>query len=249
MKRCSKCGVEKPAEEFSPAKRTRDRRHSQCHACAAAAERQRRIAKGDSIRATQREKRRASPELAIFKDMVRRCADPRRKDYKHYGGRGISVAPEWLAVGGADRFVEHVGPRPSPHHSIDRIKNDRGYEPGNVRWATQQEQTRNFSRNHLITVDGRTQCLSAWAVEKGVSPVLICQRILRLGWADHDAVMTPPRVAAPKRSGLVVNGEHRSFAAWSRLYGISEASIRHRIGAGWEAERAVKTPARRAVAP
>jgi hypothetical protein len=69
---------------------------------------------------------------------------PRRQDYYD---RGIRVCPEWQGDEGLKRFIKHVethlGPKPTPQHSLDRIDNDRGYCPGNVRWATRSEQQLN----------------------------------------------------------------------------------------------------------
>jgi hypothetical protein len=70
-----------------------------------------------------------------------RCLNPKNRAFKNYGGRGISIAPEWVDDFAA--FYSYLGPKPSPAHSLDRINNDRGYEPGNVRWATRVEQNRN----------------------------------------------------------------------------------------------------------
>lgn len=73
--------------------------------------------------------------------MKTRCKYPNRKDYKWYGGRGITVCAEWIDNFAA--FFACVGKRPSPSHSIDRIDVNGNYEPGNVRWATPTEQVRN----------------------------------------------------------------------------------------------------------
>jgi hypothetical protein len=85
-----------------------------------------------------------SPEYTSWKGMKERCFNPNRPKWKHYGARGIRVCPEW--VSSFDAFYSHVGPRPSPKHSIDRIDVDGHYEPGNVRWATSSEQIRNRRR-------------------------------------------------------------------------------------------------------
>jgi hypothetical protein len=85
--------------------------------------------------------RRRAPEYRYWQDMKRRCLNPNAHNYGHYGARGISVCPEW--VNDYEAFLAHVGRRPSPEHSLDRIDNDRGYEPGNVRWGTKAEQANN----------------------------------------------------------------------------------------------------------
>lgn len=81
-------------------------------------------------------------EYQIWIAMKRRCTHPSHVSYKHYGGRGIRIADEWLNdyPAYAAYVREHLGPRPSPKHSIDRINNDGHYEPGNIRWATPSEQ-------------------------------------------------------------------------------------------------------------
>ncbi|MET8113722.1 hypothetical protein [Streptomyces prasinus] len=73
--------------------------------------------------------------------MIKRCENPNNHAYARYGGRGISVHPEWRANFGA--FLRDVGRRPSPDLSLDRIDNDGNYEPGNVRWATAKQQANN----------------------------------------------------------------------------------------------------------
>ena len=73
----------------------------------------------------------------------KRVNDPNRKDYPGYGGRGIDMDPEWNRRGGFSGFFSHIGPHPGPGYSIDRIDNDKGYHPGNVRWADAKTQANN----------------------------------------------------------------------------------------------------------
>lgn len=120
--------------------------------------------------------------------MKQRCENSSNADYALYGGRGIRVAPEWR-----DDFVvflAHVGPRPKGT-SLDRIDNERGYEPGNVRWATASEQSSN--RRHIVrlTVRGTTGSLSQLARAFGVSYGKVWQRINRDGWSVERALLAP----------------------------------------------------------
>jgi hypothetical protein len=92
---------------------------------------------GEAARATYKR----TPEYRAWQEMRRRCSAEHRRGYDNYGGRGIRVCAEWDAS--FETFLAHVGRRPSPHHSLDRINNDGHYEPGNVRWATPREQRAN----------------------------------------------------------------------------------------------------------
>jgi hypothetical protein len=79
----------------------------------------------------------AHPELHIYIAAKARCTNPKNKDWKHYGGRGIKFLFKSFR-----EFLAHIGPRPAGK-TLDRIKNDGHYEPGNVRWATWKEQAAN----------------------------------------------------------------------------------------------------------
>lgn len=132
--------------------------------------------------------RRCSSLYGVWAAIIQRCTNPDSASYPQYGGRGISVCERWKNSF-AD-FLEDVGERPSPMHSIDRKDNSRGYEPGNVQWATRSEQGRNTRRNRLVTVDGVTRCVAEWAEISGVTPSAITQR-LNAGWSDRDAITKP----------------------------------------------------------
>lgn len=124
----------------------------------------------------------------IWSDMWRRCEDAGRADYRHYGGRGIVVCERWLSF---EHFLTDMGERPSPKHSIDRIDNDRGYEPDNCRWATHSEQrlNRRRIRKVLLTWNGVTTSLTEWAHHIGISPSTLSARIKK-GWS-HERLFQP----------------------------------------------------------
>jgi hypothetical protein len=84
-----------------------------------------------------------SPEYRVWVGLLNRCFNPRNKGYPNYGGRGITVAPEWQGPTGFQTFLADMGPRPGPEYSIDRIDNDSGYRKGNCRWADAKTQAVN----------------------------------------------------------------------------------------------------------
>ena len=139
---------------------------------------------GDSARG------RLTPEYRTWSNMIDRCERPGNKSYKDYGGRGIAVCARWR--GDFALFLADMGRKPSALHSIDRIRNDEGYGPGNCRWATRQEQNRNKRSNIRIIVGERSQLLVEWAREVGIKEGTIDMRI-RSGWDPADAVTTPVR--------------------------------------------------------
>lgn len=83
-------------------------------------------------------------EYQAWRNMISRCEQPSSHGFANYGGRGIVVCSEWRHDFAA--FYAHIGPRPSPRHSVDRIDNEGDYEPGNVRWATRVVQNNNQRR-------------------------------------------------------------------------------------------------------
>ena len=78
--------------------------------------------------------------------MNHRCYSSNNKRYENYGGRGITVIPEWRKDAGPEAFCDwmdaNLGPCPEGK-SLDRKDNSRGYEPDNLRWATRTEQQNN----------------------------------------------------------------------------------------------------------
>lgn len=184
----------------------------------------------------------------IWCGIISRCLNPNDAAYPNYGGRGIGVCADWRDFIG---FYAAMGDPPEGA-SIDRIDNDRGYEPGNCRWATRKEQNRNRRNVHYLTVDGERRSMGEWAELTGLSVKTISFR-LKLGWSDEAAVKTPKvsdrkgkprgyRWADPKGSadlprayrGLtpeqveVVRATPKTYGsgrALARRFGVSDAAI------------------------
>jgi hypothetical protein len=114
-------------------------------------------------------------EYKVWTQMKLRCANPQMRNYKHYGGRGITVCSRWTES--FDNFYADMGPRPTNKHSIDRIDNDGPYSPDNCRWATQDIQMSNRRGNRHLTYNGKTLTITQWAKELGISRTTIRTRL------------------------------------------------------------------------
>lgn len=109
--------------------------------------------------------------------MKERCTNTKCKDYKDYGGRGISVCDRW--ADSFESFYSDMGPRPTPKHSIDRVNVSGDYEPKNCRWATQVEQANNKRTNVIVPVGTTELTVTEAAKLIGVSPKCLRSRVRR----------------------------------------------------------------------
>lgn len=128
-----------------------------------------------------------SPEYRSWRAMHARCGAKAGISYKNYVSRGITVCDRWSTY---EPFLLDMGRMPGEKHSIDRIDCNRGYEPGNCRWATRSEQARNVRTARMLTVNGKTMGMADWADEVKSTSSRIFAR-LALGWSDEDAVLLP----------------------------------------------------------
>ncbi len=123
--------------------------------------------------------------------MIHRCYNPKHINYPSYGGRGITVCDRWRAS--FHDFIADMGPRPSARHSIDRWPDQQGnYEPGNCRWATPPEQSRNRTDNVSVEYQGETVLVVDLAARLGLNYAALRGR-LRMGWGLERAITQPVR--------------------------------------------------------
>lgn len=133
----------------------------------------------------------------IWRGMKARCYYPKHINYHRYGGRGITVCEEWrtnfqafynwaISHGYADDLT------------IDRIDNDGNYEPGNCRWATQQEQQHNKSTCIYITYNGKTMDIKQWSECLGIDYNTLHMRISN-GWPVEKAFFHPVKTTLRNR--------------------------------------------------
>lgn len=85
-----------------------------------------------------------TPEYQAWISAKNRCTRPSNTLYHNYGGRGITMCPEWL--NSFETFLRDMGKRPSQFHTLERINNEQGYNKENCKWATRTEQNNNTRR-------------------------------------------------------------------------------------------------------
>jgi hypothetical protein len=166
-----------------------------------------------------------SVEYRAYHAMKDRCLYPLDKRYPEYGGRGITVCERWLGENGFLNFLADVGPRPGPEYSLDRYPNNAtgNYEPGNVRWATIDQQANNTRTNKLFTLNGVTLTQAQWTKRLGLSNTAIASR-LEAGWSLEDA-LTKPSQKRPDRMTHCKNGHEYTATSMSMALGYRDCLI------------------------
>lgn len=129
-------------------------------------------------------------EYRSWQAMLQRCHNPNYSRYADYGGRGIVVCEKWRLS--FEDFLADVGAKPSDRHSIDRIKNDRGYEPGNCRWSLPHEQMTNRRNTFLVAMGEEKVPLSDLARKHQIPANTLRARIVA-GWPIERALTQPVR--------------------------------------------------------
>jgi hypothetical protein len=125
-----------------------------------------------------------------WKNMRRRCLDPKNKRWDHYGGRGITICSEWSDYGLFRKWAMDNGY--TDDLTIDRKDVNGNYCPGNCRWATSKTQANNVSTNHIIEHDGVRMTMSEFAGQLGISYPTLQHRVDR-GWDMKRIIATPQR--------------------------------------------------------
>ena len=113
------------------------------------------------------------------------------KDYPHYGGRGIRMCKEWEEDFDAfERWALDNGYRQDL--TVDRVANNKGYNPGNCRWVTRKAQANNRTTASRYTIDGRTRTLAQWCREYNIPSHVVVHR-MEDGWDVKRAITEPVR--------------------------------------------------------
>ena len=99
-----------------------------------------------------------------WEQMIDRCENPNNPKYDRYGGRGIRVSEEFKNCRFYCGYI-HALPKTKEQNHIDRIDNDKGYERGNLRWATASENNRNKNSLNFVVFNNKKMCLTEFIEE------------------------------------------------------------------------------------
>lgn len=188
--------------------------------CGVAASNKKRATHGQAVRGE------LTKEYAAWISMKQRCHNPLNKKYPFYGGRGITVSPEWDTFA---PFFAHIGAAPTKAHTIDRIDNSRGYEPGNVRWATRKEQSNNIRSNVRIVHQGRDLTLAEWAEALDIPLPMLYKRARKEGPV---ASVLRPRTSRVRNTLYEYAGEKRTITEWAKHLALPYHVVHERITTG-----------------
>lgn len=138
-------------------------------------------------------------EYRAWASMISRCERPSQRSYTSYGGRGISVCPQWRAS--FETFLSDVGRAPSAAHTIDREDVNGNYEPANVRWALGEVQSNNKRTSVRIDYGARCMTLAEWATLLGIKYQTLWARIYVHKWPLDRALTAHSRHPSPLVKG------------------------------------------------
>ena len=126
----------------------------------------------------------------VWRNIRKRCYDPKNPYYKHYGARGIALCAAWQDYSPFRIWAVSSGYRKGLQ--LDRIDNDGNYEPTNCQWVTHQQNNWNRRDTIMVEWEGKTVPLAKLAKQYGKTPALVNGRYKR-GWHVRKCLTHPIR--------------------------------------------------------
>lgn len=151
-----------------------------------------------------------------YSSMKNRCYNANEPSYARYGGRGITICPEWLGKNGFVNFMQWSYANGFDENatktqcSLDRIDNNKGYSPNNCRWANSEIQANNRRSNRLIEFNGEIHTVAEWARILDISADNISRRIDYLGWDINKALTQKVNKNRKIKKGM--------YDEWQKVY-------------------------------
>jgi len=120
-------------------------------------------------------------------------SNPNSYAWHAYGAKGIKMKKSWIPFkSGFDLFeqyvIDHLGPPPTTEHVINRIDTTKDIKPGNLQWATRQQQSNHRTTNMMIRIGGETRSLADWSRTVGIPAPTIWSRIKDHGYTPREAM-------------------------------------------------------------
>lgn len=151
-------------------------------------------------KANRKHGKTGTPEYQALRAAIDRCERKESHAYNRYGGRGITVCDRWRHS--FEAFYADMGPKPSKRHTLERVNNERGYDPSNCEWRLWEPQNRNRRNTVMVEWRGMTVPLSKIAARAKIDYGNLHRRVFKLGWDLERAIRQPLRVL-PKRNNKV----------------------------------------------
>lgn len=171
--------------------------------------------------------------------MKQRCLNPNSSGYEDYGGRGITICPEWKNSFKAfydwsieNGYDESLG---RDEQSIDRIDVNGNYEPSNCRWADKETQDYNKRDTRRITVNGIEMTLKEISDTFEIPIVRVRSRYQRykVGLITVEELISKEKlVSKPQEILITVDGVTKNLTGWEKETGISRRTISGRYKRG-----------------
>lgn len=134
--------------------------------------------------------------FVIWTDMRNRCLKERDREYKNYGGRGVTICVEWLDFQNfhdwaiANGYDENA---PRGQCTLDRIDVNGNYEPSNCRWVDMKVQSRNRRNNVRFSLNDESRTIAEWAEISGLPYSTIYYRYVIKRWSPLKTLTKPLR--------------------------------------------------------
>lgn len=135
----------------------------------------------------------------VWTGMKQRCQNENYEGFHNYGGRGISVCNSWQVF---ESFYDWASVNAySQGLWLDRLDNDKNYEPSNCRWVTPKSSSRNKRESIFVTAFGETKHLLDWLNdERCVAAYGVIRRRIKNG-IDPEEALTKRRLRGGARLG------------------------------------------------
>lgn len=136
----------------------------------------------------------------VWRHMINRCLNEKTPTYPYYGGRGITIHPEWLGPTGFQNFWNWAYENGYDENAkyggctLDRIDPDGNYCPDNCRFITMAEQNNNKRRSRWITFNGETKTLADWSRDLDIPYNRLISRLDKYHWTVERAFTERKRV-------------------------------------------------------